>query len=261
MEGLKECEANMVMYLHPSKAKTPMDAILSELSSLLFTYSETFDGVVLAYDPNVRSMLARILPGIHPYFGVKLKARLLLFNPKPDMILEGEVVKITRNSIHAVVLGFSAAVIGVEDIREEFKHKSKRGEEVFASLSYRKHKIKVGTIIRFVVKSFDEEVLHISGSLTAENTGCARWLDKNLDKWSQTDSTSKKRKVIEENEKPEGDRLMIKKKIIREDEKPEEVVSMVKKETTSLKMTSRLKGLRKGEKIILEGLLMKLMLF
>ncbi|KAL0314604.1 UNVERIFIED_CONTAM: hypothetical protein Sangu_2304800 [Sesamum angustifolium] len=87
MEGLKECEANLVVYLHPSKAKCADDAILSELSSLLFTYSETFEGVVLAYDPNICSNLAKILPGIHPYFGVKLKARLLLFNPKPDMVV------------------------------------------------------------------------------------------------------------------------------------------------------------------------------
>lgn len=50
-------------------------------------YNETFDGVVLAYDPNIRSNFARILPGVHPYFRVKLKARLLLFNPKPGMLL------------------------------------------------------------------------------------------------------------------------------------------------------------------------------
>ncbi|KZV44108.1 hypothetical protein F511_30985 [Dorcoceras hygrometricum] len=247
MEGLRECEANMVVYLHPSKAKSPTDAILRELSSLLFTYSETFDGVVLAYDPNVRSNLARILPGVHPYFEVKIKARLLLFNPEPDMLLEGEVVKITRNSIHAVVLGFSAAVIGVEDIREEFKHKTKRGEEVFVSLSYRKHKIKVGTILRFVVKSFDEEVLHISGSLTADKTGCAQWLDKNLDKWSQTESTSKKRKVTEGNEKPEGDVLRMNQKFIREDETPDEGTSMVNK-PASLNKDQQIKRSKKRRK-------------
>ncbi|KAL0325845.1 UNVERIFIED_CONTAM: hypothetical protein Sradi_5153800 [Sesamum radiatum] len=187
MEGLKECEANLVVYLHPSKAKCADDAILSELSSLLFSYSETFEGVVLAYDPNICSNLAKILPGIHPYFGVKLKARLLLFNPKPDMVVEGEVVKITPQSIHAVVLGFSSAFIADEDIRDDFKHKIKRGKEVYVSRTHKKHKIKVGTILRFIVKSFDEEILHISGSLVADHTGCARWLDKNLDEWSQAD--------------------------------------------------------------------------
>lgn len=77
------------------------------------------------------------------------------------------MVKITRHSIHAVVLGFSAAVIGVEKckclvlrydvfsttfegartwplIHIVFTHFQKRGEEVFFSVSYRKHKIKVG---------------------------------------------------------------------------------------------------------------------
>ncbi|XP_011083508.1 uncharacterized protein LOC105166018 [Sesamum indicum] len=215
MEGLKECEANLVVYLHPSKAKCAGDAILSELSSLLFTYNETFEGVVLAYDPNICSNLAKILPGIQPYFGVKLKARLLLFNPKPDMVVEGEVVKITPQSIHAVVLGFSSAFIADEDIRHDFKHKIKRGKEVYVSRTHKKHKIKVGTTLRFIVKSFDEEILHISGSLVADHTGCARWLDKNLDEWSQADSTIKKRKSGEgEHEKPRSDRLMVQREIL-----------------------------------------------
>ncbi|KAK4390771.1 hypothetical protein Sango_2140400 [Sesamum angolense] len=214
MEGLKECEANLVVYLHPSKAKCA-DAILSELSSLLFTYSETFEGVVLAYDPNICSNLAKILPGIHPYFGVKLKARLLLFNPKPDMVVEGEVVKITPQSIHAVVLGFSSAFIADEDIRDDFKHKIKRGKEVYVSRTHKKHKIKVGTILRFIVKSFDEEILHISGSLVADHTGCARWLDKNLDEWSQADSTIKKRKSGErDDQKLRSDRSMVQREIL-----------------------------------------------
>ncbi|KAH6789219.1 DNA-directed RNA polymerase [Perilla frutescens var. frutescens] len=207
MAGLEECEANLVVYLHPSKAKCADDAILSELSSLLFTYNETFGGVVLAYDPKIRSNLAKILPGVYPFFGVQLKAKLLLFNPKPDMVLEGEVVKLTPHSIHAVVLGFSSAVIADDDIRDEFKHKAKSGEEVYFSRTNRKHKIKVGTILRFSVKSFDEEILHISGSLLAHHTGCARWLDKNLDEWSRADSTATKRSTGDG--KRENDRLMI----------------------------------------------------
>ncbi|GFP95288.1 probable DNA-directed RNA polymerase i subunit rpa43 [Phtheirospermum japonicum] len=187
MEGLKAAEANMVVYLHPSKAICVKDAILSHLSSLLFTYSEAFEGVVLAYNPIISSESAKILPGIHPYFGVKLKAQLLLFDPKPDMILEGEVVKITPQSIHAVVLGFSSVSIADVDIRNDFKHKAKGGHESYISRSNIKHTIKVGTILRFVVKSFDEEILHISGSLVDNRTGCARWLDKNVDEWSQVD--------------------------------------------------------------------------
>ncbi|GER26591.1 DNA-directed RNA polymerase [Striga asiatica] len=213
MEGLREAQANLVVYLHPSKANCVKEAILRELSSLLFAYNETFEGVVLAYDPRTSSTLAKILPGIQPYFGVRLKTRLLLFNPKPEMILEGEVVKITPQSVHAVVLGFSSACIAYEDIRDDLKHKVRGGEEVYVSRSSKKHKIKVGTTLRFAVKSFDEEILHISGSLAADNTGCARWLDKNVDKWSQADSTAKKRKSGEqEDEKPENERFTVKEK-------------------------------------------------
>ncbi|KAL7155426.1 hypothetical protein ABFS83_03G074100 [Erythranthe nasuta] len=196
MEGLKECEANLVVHLHPSKAKSVSEAIFSELSNLLFTYSETFGGVVLAYDPNIRSNLGKVLPGIHPHLGISLKARLLLFNPKPNMLLEGEVVKITPQSIHAVVLGFSSVFIGDEDIRNDFKHKIKSGKEEYISQSDKKHKIKVGTILRFVVKSFDQDILHIVGSIADDRTGCALWMDKNSDKWTQSDSTTRKTKNV-----------------------------------------------------------------
>ncbi|KAL3639085.1 hypothetical protein CASFOL_016992 [Castilleja foliolosa] len=224
MEGLKNAEANMVVYLHPSKAICANDAIFSHLSSLLFTYSEDFEGVLLAYNPIISSEWAKILPGIHPYFGVKLKAQLLLFNPKPDVILEGEVVKISLQSIHAVVLGFSSVSISNVDIRDDFKHKSKGGEEYYISRSNRKHMIKVGTILRFVVKSFDKEILHMSGSLVADRTGCAQWLDKNIDECAQADSNTKKRK---RDENPENERLT------------------TEDETSSLKTTSRLRSPRK----------------
>lgn len=59
-----------------------------KMSSFLnYRYNETFDGVVLAYDPRNCSPLAKILTGINPYFGVKFEASLLLFNPKPNMLL------------------------------------------------------------------------------------------------------------------------------------------------------------------------------
>lgn len=94
-------------------------------------------------------------------------------------------MKLSQQSIHVIVLGFSSAIITEEDIREEFKYKivstlgtilvqslyvwlivnnnqcilnlilillQKHGEEVFASTSNKHHKIKVGTILRFLVK-------------------------------------------------------------------------------------------------------------
>lgn len=50
-------------------------------------YSENLDGVLLAYDVDILGGLAKIIPGIYPYFGVKLKSKLLLFDPKPNMLL------------------------------------------------------------------------------------------------------------------------------------------------------------------------------
>ncbi|KAI8007205.1 hypothetical protein LOK49_LG07G01130 [Camellia lanceoleosa] len=65
---------------------------------------------------------------------------------------KGMVVKLGQQSIHVIVLGFSSATITEEDIRDEFKYKVKHGKEVFASTSHKRHEIKVGTILRFLVK-------------------------------------------------------------------------------------------------------------
>ncbi|XP_024020559.1 DNA-directed RNA polymerase I subunit rpa43 isoform X2 [Morus notabilis] len=152
MECLKVSEAKMVVYVHPSKSTKIYDAVLRELSSLLFKFDENFDGVVLAYEFDILDKSAKILSGIHPYIGVRIKAKLLLFSPKPDMLLEGRVVKVTQGSIHVIVLGFASAVITEEEIRDEFVYKIKHEEEVFSSKFHKHHTIKVGTMIRFLVK-------------------------------------------------------------------------------------------------------------
>ncbi|KAL8128960.1 hypothetical protein V2J09_018115 [Rumex salicifolius] len=195
MEGSKVSEAKLVVYVHPSKTKIISDAITRELSSLLFKFNESFDGIMLAYEViDIESKRAKILPGLFPYLCVNLRANLLLFNPKPNMYLEGKVVKVTRESIHLIVLGFAAAVITEEDIRDEFKFKVKHDQEIFRSKSNRRHAIKVGRVIRFTVKSFNEEVLHISGSLAPQNTGCIQWLDRSLEEAFSVSRSSKKRK-------------------------------------------------------------------
>ncbi|KAF7845135.1 DNA-directed RNA polymerase I subunit RPA43 [Senna tora] len=197
MEGFKVSDANLVVYVHPSKSNKVSQAILHELSTLLFTFHEVFDGVVLAYDVNFLDNCAKILPGVHPYFGVRLKAKLLLFSPKPNMLLEGKVIKLTQESIHVIVLGFSAAIITEKDIREEFKYKTKRGEDMYASRLHKRHVIKVGTTVRFLVKSFDEETLHVFGSLVQNHTGSIHWLDKNLEDISHSDRSTKKKRESE----------------------------------------------------------------
>jgi DNA-directed RNA polymerase subunit E'/Rpb7 len=193
MEGFSVSDANLVVYVHPSKCNKVTQAILRELSSMLFKYNEVFDGVVLSYEINSLDKTAKVLPGIHPYFGVKLKAKVLLFSLKPDMLLEGKVMKITQDSIHVIVLGFASAVINAQDIRQEFKYKIKRGEERFTSGLNKRHSIKVGTTLRFLVKRIDEEILHISGSLLPSHTGCVNMLDKNSEDVPLADQSKTKR--------------------------------------------------------------------
>nr|CAD1844808.1 unnamed protein product [Ananas comosus var. bracteatus] len=102
---------------------------------------------------------------------------------------EGKVVKRSKESVHVIVLGFTSAAIMSEDIREEFKYKIKHGAGCFASSSHKWHRIKVGSMIQFAVKSVDEEIGHISGSLIPPQTGCVHWLSKHsADAVSQTNS-------------------------------------------------------------------------
>lgn len=195
-------DTNLTVYIHPSMANIIRGAILGQLSSLLFKYNEVFEGVLLAYQVDGLSRSARILPGLTPYFGVNLRANLLIFSPKPNMLIEGKVVKLGRESVHATVLGFSSAAIMLEDIRGEFKYKTRDGVATFTSRFHKHHLIKVGSIIRFIVKSMDEEMLHITGSLVPPNTGCIWWLSKHgVDDVSQKERYMKRNRVdgVEEN--------------------------------------------------------------
>ena len=49
---------------------------------------------------------------------------LFCFNNFFIQLSEGKVVKITRESIHCIVLGFSSAIITDENIRNELKYKA-----------------------------------------------------------------------------------------------------------------------------------------
>lgn len=191
MEGLKVSKSNLVVYIHPSQSNQVSKAVLRELSTLLFTYDEIFDGVVLAYYVDSLDKCAKVLPGVYPYFGVNLKVNMLLFSPKPDMLLEGKVEKVTPEVIIVIVLGFATAIITEKDIRGEFKFTMKHG--VFASKYHKRHVIKKGTMLRFSVKSFDEDQIYVYGSLVPDNTGNIQWLDKNLEVVSHTDRSTKKR--------------------------------------------------------------------
>uniref|UniRef100_A0A1J3E5A1 DNA-directed RNA polymerase subunit n=1 Tax=Noccaea caerulescens TaxID=107243 RepID=A0A1J3E5A1_NOCCA len=195
MEGLKLSDAELMVYIHPSQSRNVYKAICRQLSSLLFQYDETFDGVLLAYDLTVGSKQAKILAGLAPYFGVRVNTKLLLFDPKPNSLVEGKILKVSLESIHVVVLGFSAAVITDVDIREEFKYRMKDGEGRFVSRSDKGHVLKVGTMLRLQVQSFDAEVMHIAGSLLPANTGCVKWLEKKNGEALHMDRDRKRRKL------------------------------------------------------------------
>ncbi|KAM5562911.1 hypothetical protein ABKV19_017875 [Rosa sericea] len=197
MEGLKVSDTNMKVFLHPSKSGDVDGAIHHELSSMIFKFDDNLDGVLVAYKFAISSKDAKILNGVHPYFTVSLRATLLLFSPKPNMLVEGKVVKVTRGSISVIVLGFSCAFIKDEDIREEFKYKYKRGKQVYISRYQKRHVIKVGTMIRLSVNSLDVETLHIYGSLRPAHTGSIRFLDKDMEDDGLTDRSNKRRRENE----------------------------------------------------------------
>uniref|UniRef100_A0A7N0ZUE1 DNA-directed RNA polymerase subunit n=1 Tax=Kalanchoe fedtschenkoi TaxID=63787 RepID=A0A7N0ZUE1_KALFE len=177
MEGLKTAETEIVVHAHPSQSNKVHQALKQEMTSLLFKYNEALDGVVLAHSMELASPDAKIISGVVPYFGVRLAAKLLLFSPKKDMLLEGKVEKVSQNIINIVVLGLCSATVSADDIRGEFDFKTKDGEETCYSTRHKSHKIRVGTILRFLVKSWDAETLIISGSMVPKHTGCIRWLE------------------------------------------------------------------------------------
>ncbi|NP_001143999.1 hypothetical protein Zm00014a_032614 [Zea mays] len=198
MEALRKAEAELTVYVHPSNAKRVRHAVSRQLSALLFTYVDRFDGVLLMhevsfligkdkegkpiYERSDRNdqiaepvSYGKIMNGLVPYFSVQVHATLLLFSPQPDMILEGMVEMLGKESIHAIVLGVFSVAIMSEDIKFKFKWKSDGGK--FVSLTDKKHVIERGTMIRFSVKRVDTEMsCHITGSLIPPHTGCMRWL-------------------------------------------------------------------------------------
>uniref|UniRef100_A0ACD5VG52 Uncharacterized protein n=1 Tax=Avena sativa TaxID=4498 RepID=A0ACD5VG52_AVESA len=177
MEAVRQAEANLTVYVHPSNAADVRRAVSRQLSTLLFTYEDRFDGVLLAHEVEVESDKAKIMDGLVPYFGVPVHASMLLFSPQPGMILEGKVEMLGKGSIHAIVLGvFSAAIIS-DDISETFRFKRRRDGGKFVSKSDKGHEIRKGSMIRFSVKRVDTEMnCHITGSLVPPHTGSMLWL-------------------------------------------------------------------------------------
>ncbi|KAF9686743.1 hypothetical protein SADUNF_Sadunf02G0021100 [Salix dunnii] len=216
MEGMIKSVANLIVYMHPLQTKNVDKAILRELSSLLFKYSQAFDGLVLAYSVETQDKCARILSGCEVFVHL-----LNAYFTEPN--IEGKVVKLTRESIHCIVLGFSSAIVTDENIRNELKNMLRgickqisqatcdkgwscdsfhcQEGDMSNSLLHAPlllncvdsvillrpihHKedfisltslSKCLNLINFC--SLDEEIIHISGSLIPANTGSVHLLDK-----------------------------------------------------------------------------------
>ncbi|KAJ1265573.1 hypothetical protein BS78_08G086300 [Paspalum vaginatum] len=222
MEALQEAVAKLTVYVHPSNAADVHRAVARQLSALLFSYEDRFDGVLLAHEARIEGdgedeaeggspckevrVKAKILNGLVPYFGVQVQANLLLFSPQPDMILEGKVEVLGKESIHAIVLGVFSVAIMSDDIDEKFKFKRRGDGGKFVSRSDKQHVIRRGTMIRFSVKRVDTEMnCHITGSLIPPHTGSMLWLSVHDAEYALEINSSKRRSrdlsiKIEQNE-------------------------------------------------------------
>uniref|UniRef100_A0ACD5W5I9 Uncharacterized protein n=1 Tax=Avena sativa TaxID=4498 RepID=A0ACD5W5I9_AVESA len=153
MEALRQAEAKLTVSMHPSNAADVDRAVAQQLSTLLYSYEERFDGVLLPHEFSLEGVKSQ-MNGLIPYFGVPVHAKLLLFSPQPDMILEGKVEMLGKESIHVIVLGLFSAAIMSNEIPEKFKFKRRGGSGKFISQSEKLNVIKKGSMIRFSVKSY-----------------------------------------------------------------------------------------------------------
>ncbi|KAL3688406.1 hypothetical protein R1sor_014715 [Riccia sorocarpa] len=179
MEGLAVVHAKIGVFVHPSRAANVKQGVHEILNSLLLKYNEEFDGVVLAcLKSKILDKSARILAGLTPYFHVNLTAKLLIFSPSPGMLIEGKVNKVEKDYIGVVVLGLFNAAIGVSDIREDLYYNENPNGREWVSESDERHSVKLGSIIRFSVKSMQEteHIIDLCGSLADLRTGCVNWL-------------------------------------------------------------------------------------
>ncbi|TKY61301.1 DNA-directed RNA polymerase I subunit rpa43 [Spatholobus suberectus] len=96
-------------------------------------------------------------------------------------ILDGVVLAYDVNSLDTCgkILPGSSPLLGLGVKLKVVLERKKRGQDVY----HKRH------VIRFLVKSFEEEILHVYGSLIPNHTGSIYWLDKNLEVVSHTDRT------------------------------------------------------------------------
>eukprot|EP00271_Cylindrocystis_brebissonii_P013696 TRINITY_DN3383_c0_g3_i1.p1 TRINITY_DN3383_c0_g3~~TRINITY_DN3383_c0_g3_i1.p1 ORF type:complete len:330 (+),score=76.27 TRINITY_DN3383_c0_g3_i1:85-1074(+) len=180
---LTTAKAFLKLTIHPSRANLVELGVHEELNALILKYNEDFEGVLLAYsDLVLQQPHAKILDGLSPYFRVQLSASLLLFTPHVGDLLEGEVHSCGPDYVSLLVLGvFNASVKGKE-LLDRFASKDELAiHPSYSSRSERKHRMRMGSRVRFRVIGVRVEVddnLVIDGTLTPSNTGTLDWLTK-----------------------------------------------------------------------------------
>ncbi|CAN6463631.1 unnamed protein product [Victoria cruziana] len=157
-----------------------------------------------------------------PFFGVQLRTKLLLFSPKPGMLLAGKVTTIGLDFVRIIVLGISVATILFDDVREEFSYLENGDEKMLCSTLHRRHVIKVGTILHFVAKSVEETTGDITGSLMPHDTGSVHWLyshkARKRDKLSSKSESQDRDLQIKDSRSPKKHKS--KRRRVHEDPKP-----------------------------------------
>lgn len=193
MEGLCEKKVKMVVHLHPSRASNVRQGVREILNSLLLRFNEHFEGSVLAHsDTKIQGRTAIILEGLTPYFCVRLTTTLLLFSPKVGIFVEGKVNKVEEDYLGVVVLGLFNAAIGSSDIRNGLVYcEGIDGTRAWMNENDERHCIKIGSSIRFSVKSFqeNEEIVDLTGALLGPQTGCVEWLALQSEEKHEAEST------------------------------------------------------------------------
>ena len=153
--------------LHPSKLNDIHAGVLSHLNSLLFKYQDDLEGIVMAWDKEVK-VQKTAAASIHPYFPlvhIEVKTNMLLFKPKMGSMLVGKVIKVANDFIGILVLGLFNASIPADQIRGEFKYTS--SQSAWISKKRPEHRLEVGCEVKFKVSKLlsDSSIFGILGSL------------------------------------------------------------------------------------------------
>lgn len=179
--GLRVVDAKVSFDVHPCYAGNVRAGVRERLTSMLMKGNEMLPGVPLAFaDVSIQGSKARILDGLSPYFKVHLALRWLVFAPTIGTALVGQVNNVADTYIGFVVLGSVNGSIAEANMGA-FSCDLEAGPvpEWVDRESEGRHRIRVGSMIRFVVRGVHEANdghMNIEGTLDAPRTGAIDWL-------------------------------------------------------------------------------------